>query len=246
MIDYATYKFKKGERIQVILSALAITSGIAYLFYQSMLMVVVFAPFSIVLVRWRKKQLIEKRYEQLEYEFREAILSISNAMSAGYSIENAIIEAQKDLNLLYEGHAYMLQELAYMTHQISLNKTMEEIFQEFAKRIPLEDIENFVDVFVTAKRTGGDIIRIINTTSKNINDKQEIDREIKTLITAKKYESTIMSLVPLGIIVYMWVTSPGYLDLLYHNVVGFVVMSVLLGIYLVAFRLATKIMDIKV
>lgn len=246
MIDYSIYQFSKAEWVESLVLSIGVTTLLTYLFYRSIIAVVLGLPFACLIIKKRRKQLIDARYWTLNMEFKEVINSISTAMSAGYSIENAITEAIKDLHVLLGEESYMITELEYMRQQIYLNRTVEDIFTEFASRARLEDVQNFVDVFSAAKRTGGDIIKIIRSTSKSISDKIEIKREIETMIMAKKYEAKIMCLMPLGIITYMWVASPGYLDPLYHNILGILIMTVLLGIYLAAYLLTEKIMDIQV
>ena len=54
-----------------------------------------------------------------------------------------------------------------------------------------------------------------------------------------------MSVVPLGMILYMWITSPGFLDVLYHNLYGCCFMSVALILYLVSYGWMQKIVDIR-
>ncbi|HCA70321.1 MAG TPA: type II secretion system protein F, partial [Lachnospiraceae bacterium] len=79
-----------------------------------------------------------------------------------------------------------------------------------------------------------------------ISDKVEVKREIITMVTAKKYEADIMKIIPLGIIFYLQFFSPGFLDPLYHNILGKMVMSILLIAYLCAYYLADKIVAIEV
>lgn len=136
-------------------------------------------------------------------QFRDGITSLSNSLSAGYSIENAFSEAIIDLKTIYEEDAYIIKEFYFIIARLKRNETIEDILYEFADRTGIEDIYNFVQVFITAKRTGGNIIKIICNASKSIGDKIEIKREIKTLITAKKYESRIMNIIPFGMILYM-------------------------------------------
>ena len=50
----------------------------------------------------------------------------------------------------------------------------------------------------------------------------------------------------MGIIFYLKLTSPGFLDMLYGNILGVAVMSVCLGIYGIAYWLGMKIVDIEV
>lgn len=126
-----------------------------------------------------------------------------------------------------------------------MNKTVEECLAELAGRTGIEDVENFSEIFQTAKRTGGDIIKIIQQTGKNIGERIEIQREMETVIAQKKMEANIMSIVPLGIILYMWVASPGFLDPLYHNVFGCILMTVVLVVYILSYLLMKKIVDIQ-
>ncbi len=97
-----------------------------------------------------------------------------------------------------------------------------------------------------AKRSGGDLIRIIRDTTEVINEKLEVKREISTIISAKKLEQSIMNMVPVGIVLYMRLTSGGMFDKLYGNAVGIIVMTVCLLIYFAAKMLADQIVDIQV
>lgn len=194
----------------------------------------------------KKKGCIEERKWQLNMQFRDGILSISAALNAGYSMENAILQAKEDLKLMYEEDALIITEFQYMIHQLKNNQTVEEVFWDFSKRSKVEDIYNFAEVFITAKRTGGDIIKIIRRTCNSISDKIEVKREIITLITAKKFESSIMNLIPLGIILYMWAFSPGFMEPLYGNVMGIMIMTITLVLYGIAYWLSQRIINIEV
>lgn len=229
-----------------LLSGILFLSGIGYLFYKSFLGIFLLSPFSILYLKYKKNKLIEERKWKLNLEFRDGIMSISSSLNAGYSIENSLSEAIGDLKILYGESSYIVNEFEYMASQIRMNRTIEEVLQEFANRSQLEDIHNFAEVFITAKRTGGDMIKIIRATSKVIGDKVDVKREIKTLITAKQFETKIMNLIPLGIILYMWMFSPGFLDPLYHNLFGIIIMTAALIVYIVSFLLSKKIINIEI
>lgn len=47
--------------------------------------------------------------------------------------------------------------------------------------------------FCSAKRSGGDFHKIIATTIEHISDKIEVEREVQTVISAKKMEQKIMN-----------------------------------------------------
>jgi len=56
----------------------------------------------------------------------------------------------------------------------------------------------------------------------------------------------MMSMIPLFILAYVSVTSPGFLDVMYHNAAGILIMTLCLLLYLTAFLWGRKIMRIRV
>ncbi|MBQ1393752.1 MAG: type II secretion system F family protein [Lachnospiraceae bacterium] len=242
--NYGQYRARGTEKIKIMLMGFFITSTIAWLFYKSIFAILLFAPGAILFLRLQEKEKVKKRKWELNQQFKQGILSLSAALNAGYSIENAFREAIRDLSLMYEMDADIIQEFSWISNQISMNRPVEEALMDLAVRTEVEDIENFAEIFQTAKRTGGDIMKIIRKTGKNIEERLEIQREMETMITQKKLEATIMSIVPFGIILYMWIASPGFLDQLYHNIFGVVFMTIILLIYAGAYCMMRKITDI--
>lgn len=218
---------------------------VGILFYKSIWAVILFLPFGFIFVEYQRKILCQKRKWEFNQQFRQGILCLSSALNAGYSIENAFLEASHDLELMYTKNTDIIREFQWINKQLALNKNVEEVLLELAKRTKVEDVESFAEIIQTAKRTGGDLIKIISQTEKNIGEKIEIQRELETLISAKKLETNIMSVVPLGIIGYMWVSSPGFLDGLYHNFFGCIIMTIILAVYIGAYLVGRKITDIK-
>ena len=203
------------------------------------------SPICIGLMKTFKKKRIQDRKWELQSQFKDGIQSISNALNTGYSIENSFGEAIKDLNLLYEKDALIIKEFRFIQRQITMNKNVEELILEFGRRSGVDDILSFAEIISTAKRTGGDLIKVIKITSDNISERMEIQREIKTLITAKKLEGNIMSLLPVFIILYLRICMPGFLMPLYTTFVGRMVMTSALLTYVAAVWLLQKIINIQ-
>ncbi|HEX3022976.1 MAG TPA: type II secretion system F family protein [Lachnospiraceae bacterium] len=245
-IQYDNYIMSRDETVQSLLMGMAFLTFFSWIFYRSIIFTIILQPFSVIYIKMRKIKLLNKRKWELTLQFREGVNALVASLGAGYSVENAFIQAIQDLRLMYGEEAMIIQEFEYIVYQISINITVEEAMNQFAARSDIEDIKSLAEVFITAKRSGGDFIKILRSSSKIIGDKIEVYREIQTLMTAKKYEANIMSFIPVGIILYMWVFSPGFLDPLYHNIVGIFIMTLALGIYMIAYRLMVKIVTIKV
>ena len=188
----------------------------------------------------------KKKEQEFQKQFKEMIQTVSSALATGYSVENAFYETQKELLVMYPPQARISKELLMIARKLRMNIPVEQVLEEFAQQVPSEDVGSFVTVFVTAKKSGGDMIDIIRNTTNQIGDKIEVKREIDTLLSAKKYEFQIMSAVPYGIIGYMSLSFPEFMGQLYGNVLGIGVMTVCLLIYGSAYYLGVRILRIDV
>lgn len=247
MYDYGEYHYEKKEFILIWLKGAALALVFLQLFYDTVLASVAGAfLYGFYYTMRGKRDFAAKRRWELNLQFKEGISAISNALQAGYSLENSMEAARRDLAVLYHGQSYIEAEFAYMEKQLQLNRTIEELFADLALRSGIEDIHSFSQVLITAKRMGGNLTAIIRSTAKNISEKLEVQREIQTMVAGKKLEGKFMCLIPPGMILYLRASSPGFLNPLYHNMQGAFMMSVLLVFYLLAYHWEMRILDMKV
>ena len=162
------------------------------------------------------------------------------------TVENAVKESLKEMQVFYSDDAAILRELEIMVRQIRVQVPVEQAVEELSERTKLPDVESFAGVFVTAKRSGGNLMSIIRNTADQIGDKIDVKREIDTMLAAKKYEFQVMSVIPFGIVLYMTVSFPEFMGNLYGNIAGRGVMTGCLIIYLGAYGLGRKIIEIEV
>ena len=226
--------------------SLGVTALTAWLYYRSLWAMCVLWPVFLWYYRSLKANMIQKKKEEFLLQFKEMIQSMASSLNAGYSVENAIRQTQKELLIIYPKEARICAELRLMVQQVYIHIPTEQIFEEFAKRVRLEDVRNFSNVFAAAKRSGGDMIAIIQKTTKQIGDKIEVKREIDTILAAKQYEFRVMSVIPYIMITYMVLSFPEFMSCLYGNLVGMGVMSLCLCIYLGAYALGVKMVKIEV
>ena len=245
-VDYGKYRYSQKEILKYIGESAALCGAVDYLFYQTPWVMLLVVPVSVFFLKWKKKQMIRERKRRLNYQFRDALNSMSVAVQAGYSVENAVKESLKEMQVFYSDDAAILRELEIMVRQIRVQVPVEQAVEELSERTKLPDVENFAGVFVTAKRSGGNLMSIIRNTADQIGDKIDVKREIDTMLAAKKYEFQVMSVIPFGIVLYMTVSFPEFMGNLYGNIAGRGVMTGCLIIYLVAYGLGRKIIEIEV
>lgn len=244
--DYGDYHFSAKEGMLAVLESALLILAIGYFFYRSLIACVLLLPLFGFLMKEKKRDLSKKRRQELNVQFKDLVLTLSANMKAGYSVENALREAYRDMEPLYGMDSPIALEMRHMIRGMENNVVLERLLYDLGLRSHLPDIMQFADVFLIAKKSGGNLTEILEKTAAVIEQKIETDKEIQLMISAKKMEQKIMNLVPFLIIFYIGTTSKGFFDVLYHNLLGIVVMTVCLVFYGAAWRLSRKIVDIEV
>ena len=219
---------------------------VSFLFYDSFLVALLLSPYLVMYLRRKALEKNSKERRQLVTQFKDGMVAVSFALNAGYSIENSFREAVKELMTLYGIQSAIVVCFEKMLRRIKNNENIEDVLSEFAIKTQIEDIMYFADVFGYAKRSGGDLISIIKNTASTIRDKIEVDAQIQTAISGKKMESAVMAVMPFGILGYMKLSSPEFIDTLYHNVIGVIFMSVCLVIIGCMNVVARRIVNIEI
>lgn len=237
---------RKSEYAAGIAEWILILAAVLYLFYESFLPVVFLIPISWIYVKEWLEDTAKKKEEEFRIQFRDSIQAMSSALKAGYSVENAIREVEREIAPLYGHDTRIRREFKIMAGQLEMNAPAEQVLREFSGRVCQEDVESFVNVFAAAKQRGGDGIEIIRNSVKIISGKIDTEKEIQVMLAAKKMEFNIMCVIPFGIILYMKLTFREFIGILYGNLTGAAVMSFCLFLYLLAYRLGKKMIKIEV
>lgn len=216
------------------------------LFYGSFVISLFILPLSIPWFFHEKKKKERKDNHDLGIQFKDAMMAVSTAQKAGYSVENSFHEAKHDMELLYGKHAPICKELEIIHQGINNNLSVEKMIRKLGRKSGNRDIAEFAGVFAVAKRSGGNMTETIERCVDVIGKRMEVESEIDVLISAKRMEAQIMEMVPFGIMAYVGLTNPGFFDALYGNVLGIFIMTVCLLIYIAAYLMIEKIVTIEI
>ncbi len=171
----------------------------------------------------------------------EMLISVSDGLKTGYSVENAIQASYKDMGVLHGKNSIICYEIKIMISQLKLNVGTEKVIDDFAKRIQLKNARLFAEVFRVSKKTGGNMPQIIKNVTDDIVLKEETREEICAAITEKRIEQKVMTIIPIFIIVYITITSPGFLDIMYDTLFGKLIMTGCIAAYAAAYIWGEKI-----
>ena len=230
---------------KVIIVSIVIMGLIAWLFYRSAVSLILYPLVLFGCLYYFYESNKEKRREKVLNEFREMLKIICSELRSGHSLENAVMILDKEISQICGEKAIILSGIKVMQKQLSLKKPVEQVISDFAAYYQYEEIINFAYTISYAKRLGGNYIKNISNSAEKIEERLEVKQQINTQLAEKQFEMKIMGVMPLGILIYIGLTSYEFIEPLYHNAMGIIVMSISLIFYVVCLYIAKRIVTIE-
>lgn len=247
VIDYDVYVMPFRDKVIYIAAASVCIFFVTFIFYHNMIISLILCPLAFLYPRFKTSEIVSRRKNELNMQFKDMLYALSSSLFAGRSVELAFEDVLKDLSIIYpNSDTYIIIELNCIIRKIEMNETVESALADFADRSHLEDIDNFVDVFYTCKRAGGNLIEVIKNTSNIITDKIEIRQEIDVMLAQRKLEHKILNILPVIMILLLSTSAEDYMRPVFSELLGRVAMTISLILLGSAFFVSKRIMDIKV
>jgi len=246
-VDYGVYKMAKKEKLFYITVAALALFVLGFIFYHNIIVSLIITPFSLFYPKIRTKEIINNRQNALNLQFKDLLYSISSSLASGKALETAFKEAAKELSIIYPNEeTFIIKEVQYMSRRLEMNEQIENLLQDFAVRSHLDDVHSFSNVLQMCNKRGGNVIEIIRNTSNVINDKIEVKQEITTVLSQKKFEQKVLSIMPIALIVFLSLSQKDYMEPVFTTAIGRVIMTVAIIFIVVGYLITRKIMDIKI
>lgn len=240
--EYPPFQSKWQEDLLLLLAGLLAGCLLGYLFFKNREGLILCLPFAYGFLRTGRRKIALKRKEELEGQLRDYLLSVLAFLRAGYSLENAMLGAEKEMETMHGGGSTIGLEAKRMSRELSLKIQPEQIWQAFAKRSGSESGQQLAKVFSIAKRQGGDYLPVLKATVRLMDARNELKREIATLLAGQRLEYYIMCLVPAGMLLYLDLSSPDMTRILYEGA-GHFFMTGILALYGLAVYWGDRILE---
>lgn len=244
-MDYSKAKLNIWETAAGTGIWILIAFAFSYFFYRSVAAAVILSLFAPIFIKYLTARKKEKRKQTITVEFKEMIRFLSVSLQAGESVENAFFGMYRDMKTMFGEKACMTRECEAICVGLKNNVSIEKLLISLGERTDVEEIKDFTEVFVIAKRTGGNLKEIISDTTSTINSRIEMKNEFRLQMASKKLEQRIMCLIPFLMFIYLGITSPGYFDSLYVGVKSRIIMTVCLMAYIGAVAWGEHILNLK-
>jgi tight adherence protein B len=204
---------------------------------------------AMILLAEARKRHIRKVRDAFMEEFHELIVLIDSEWrndGIGKVLERLMVE-KKDVMLKRAPMFYRrIQRVLGPDGTLAQNRQWSEVFRlQVIKGLKLKDIAVFARQWEAADNHFPEQRRLLRRTEETLREKIAIMREIDTIIAQKRGEAAIMGAAPLLILGILNFMSPDYVEPLYRETSGRVVMGTCLVLWYVCVKWMLRIVEIR-
>ena len=187
-------------------------------------------------LRSLKKQRLAKFNEQLE----DALISMSSALKAGFSITQALE------NVASERRHPISFEFTLLLQELRLGVQFDTALRKMADRIGSQDFELVAVAVITARQTGGELTSILEELSGVIRERMRIMQRVRALTAQGRMQAWLIAAVPFVLLFAMTRLAPDLMDEFLGSAVGVVVLFAVVVMVVSGFLWIRKITTIDV
>ena len=160
--------------------------------------------------RFRFQQQRRRIYEELP----SIIDSVLRYMSAGRSLENALVEAFRDAPPVFEPLNFRLRSA------VESGRDYTGLFEDFALLYRVPSLVLISIALRTAARFGSSIQPVFKQVSESLRSQQEIRREFMAATAEIRFTAAAFALLPMGLAAYMILMNDNYAEVLLDTSTG--------------------------
>ena len=158
----------------------------------------------------------EKRRQKFNLQLVDALGSMSNALRAGFSINQAFE------TVVQNGEKPISQEFGVMLQQMRVGMNFYDALQSLDKRVGSDDLTLVVTAIDIARRTGGNLTEIFDKISLTIRERMRIERRVMTLTSQGRLQGIVVAMMPGILGIAMTLIKPDLMMPFFNSVNGMV------------------------
>jgi len=180
-----------------------------------------------------------KRRGKFDEQLGDTLQLLSGSLRAGHSILRAIDAAAN------ESQAPTSEEMRRIVSETSLGRDLLVSLNDTADRMKSEDFVWISQAIQINREVGGNLAEVLDQVNETIRERSEIKGHIKALAAEGKFSAYILMALPVGIVVMLSLVNPGYMNKMFTNPLGWIMIVASIILMTVGGLWMRKIINLK-
>ena len=182
---------------------------------------------------------VSKRRESFTEQLGDCLTTVSNALRAGYSFQQAMDVVAKEME------PPMSTEFERVTADIAMGVALEDALQQMNRRLDSSDFDLVVTAVLIQREIGGNLAQILDTISETINERIRMKREISALTAQGRFSAWVLLLLPFAVGAFCWFFNHDQMQVFVNEEAGRIALAVSFIMEIIGFFIIQKIVDIE-
>ena len=231
----------------VVFLALAFALGFIFPGFRNVVALIGAVLIGLYAPRFYLKRRQAKRLRQFGEQLPDTITLLANSLRAGSSFLQGIELVTR------EARPPISEEFDRVVRDMQLGMALQPALNNLVRRLNSEDLELMVTAIQIQSQVGGNLATVLDSIAFTIRERIRIKGEINTLTAMQRYSGYVITLLPVGLGLILFVISPTYMTAMFEKppemfglpmgVVFFIIGLISMGLGYVLIR---RIVDIKV
>lgn len=226
---------------------LAISAGLSLLVFvifalatlnpvTGLLAVLLFLAADFVFVQRR----IAKRLNNFQRQLADCLSLVANSLRAGFSFLQTMEIISREME------PPMSTEFSRVMGDTSLGKSLDEALHDMDERVGSADFSLVVTAVLIQQQVGGNLATILDTIRSTITERIRLRREIGTLTAQGKASGMVLTVIPIAMALFLYLTAPDYITPLFTTTIGRMFIAGAALLVIIGFMIIRKIVNIKI
>ena len=181
-----------------------------------------------------------KRFQKFEEKFPEAIDTLARAVRAGHAFTTALEMIANEVSEPVAG------EFRQLFEEQKFGLPVRDALLNLTDRIPLVDVKFFVTAVMLQRETGGNLAEILDNLSYVIRERFKILRQVRVHTAQGRLTMVLLMALPPTIVVVMQLLNPGFIQPLFSDFWGHVLIVAGISLQTIGYFVIRKIIRIQV
>ena len=215
-LEQAGFPNATPRKFWIICGCLGLVTALMCLVTGQSKLVLLLATFAISLglPRWALGFLAARRIKLFTKEFAGAIDVIVRSVRSGLPTNEALrIVARESPNPVRS-------EFARLVDGLKVGVTLEQGLKKMHESMPTAEVGFFSIVMTIQAKSGGNLSEALSNLASVLRDRKRLQGKIKAMSSEAKASAMIIGSLPPAVMGLVWLTTPAYINLLFTERVG--------------------------
>jgi tight adherence protein B len=190
--------------------------------------------------RFALRFLKARRLRMFNEQLVEALSTMSNALKAGFSIQQAFETVVK------QGKNPIAQEFGVFLQQTRVGVRFEDALAQLGDRIASEDLTLMIAAIEIARKTGGNLTEVFDKIAATIRERARIEGRIRSLTAMGRLQGIVVGAMPALLLLALSLLEPKMIKTFVTSLPGIITLIVVVLLEIAGALVIRKIIRIKV